>query len=110
MSPRRVAENKAIRERSKKELENFADMLERAVINSQENDRAVDLQAGTLYTITLEKLPEKLLAQCYRRLNENHKVESLLTPKKWTAEEANYEIHATKLKQGLKPGNSNWKP
>lgn len=42
MSPRRVAENKATREDSTKELENFADMLEGAVINSQENDRAVD--------------------------------------------------------------------
>ena len=41
-------------------------MLERAVINLQENNRAADLEAGTLYTIILEKLPEKLLSQYIR--------------------------------------------
>lgn len=59
-----------IREDNEKKLEKFADMLERAGINFQENGRAGDLQAGTLYTIILEKLPKKLLAQYYRWLNE----------------------------------------
>ena len=60
-----------LREENPKELEKFADMLERAVINLQENNRAADLEAGTLYTIILEKLPEKLLAQYYRWVKEN---------------------------------------
>ena len=50
---------KPIREENAKELEKFADMLEQAVINLQDNNRAADLEAGTLYTIILEKLPEK---------------------------------------------------
>jgi len=54
---------KPIREENAKELEKFTDMLEREVINLQENNRAADLEAGTLYTIILEKLPEKLLSQ-----------------------------------------------
>ena len=38
---------KPIREENAKELEKFADMLEQAVINLQENNRAADLEAGT---------------------------------------------------------------
>lgn len=53
---------KPIREANAKELENFVDMLERAVINLQENDLALDLEAGSLYTIILEKLPQKLFS------------------------------------------------
>ena len=84
---------KPIREENAKELEKFADMLDRAVINLQENNRAADLEAGTLYTIILEKLPEKLLSQYIRWVNENKRVESLIILKDWTAEQADYQIH-----------------
>ena len=56
---------KPLGEQNAKELETFADMLEQAVINLQETNGEVDLEAGTINTITLEKLPEKLLAQYY---------------------------------------------
>jgi len=79
------------------------------VINFQENNRAADLEAGTLYSIILEKLPGKLLAQYYRWVKENEKVEFLVILKDWTTEEAEYQIQATELKHGLKSGNSNWK-
>lgn len=36
-------------------------------------------------------------------------MESLITLKDWTAEEADYQIHATGIKHGLKPGNSSGK-
>ena len=67
-----------LREEGPKKLETFADILERALINQQENNRAADLEAGTLYAIILEKLREKLLAQFYRWMKENEKVESLV--------------------------------
>ena len=51
-------------------LEKFVDVFERAVINLKENDRQSDLKDGTLYTIILEKVPEKLLAQYYRWIKE----------------------------------------
>ena len=69
---------KPIREENAKELETFADMLERAVINLQENNRAADLEAGTLYTIILEKLREKLLSQYIHWVKENQRVKSLI--------------------------------
>ena len=100
---------KPIREKNAKELEKFADMLEQAVINLQENNPAADLEAGTLYTIILEKLPEKLLSQYICWVKENRRVESLITRKDWTAEEAEYQIQATEIKLGLKSGNTNGK-
>lgn len=53
---------KTRREYDAKGLERFADALERAVINLKENDRQSDLRDGTLYTIILDKIPERLLA------------------------------------------------
>ena len=100
---------KPIREENAKELEKFADMLERSVINLQENNRAADLKAGTLYTIILEKLPEKLLSQYIHWVKENQGVESLITLKGCNGEEAEYKIQATEIKQGLKSGNTNGK-
>ena len=84
----------------RKNWKGFADMLERAMINLQENDRAADSEAGTLYTIILEKLPDKLLSQYIRWVKENRSVESLITLKDWTAEEAEYQIQATEIKHG----------
>ena len=46
-----ITKMKPIREENAKEFEKFADMLERAIINLQENSRAADLEARTLYTI-----------------------------------------------------------
>ena len=79
------------------------------MINLQENNRAADLQAGTLYTIILEKLPEKLLFQCIRWVKEDRRVESLITLKDWTAEEAVSQILATEIKHGFKLGITNGK-
>ena len=53
---------KPIRDNSAKELEMFADALERAVITLKENGRESDLKGGTLHTMILEKIPERLLA------------------------------------------------
>ena len=95
---RRVNQNETNQRRKCfKELEKFADMLEQAVINLQENNRA-----GTLYTIILEKLPERLLSQYIRWVKENRRVESLITLKDWTAEEAEYQIQATEIKHCLR--------
>lgn len=60
-----------IQENNAKELETFADVLERAVITLKENGRKSDLEGGALHTMILEKIPERLLAQYYRWLDEN---------------------------------------
>ena len=63
-------------------MEKFANVLERSVIiNLQENDRKAVVEERTLYTIILERLPEKLMAQYYRWVKENQKVESVIVLK-----------------------------
>ena len=68
---------KPLEENNPKELEKFADILERAVITLKENGRESDLESGTLRTIILVKIPERLLAQYYRWIKENHYKDSL---------------------------------
>ena len=53
---------KQIEENNPKELEKLADILERAVITLKENGRESDLGSGTLRTIILGEIPERLLA------------------------------------------------
>ena len=92
---------KSLQEDSAKELETFADVLERAVICLKENGRQADLEAGTLYTIVLEKIPEKLLSQYYRWLREKQKEESMETLKDWISQEAEYQIQASEIRHGF---------
>ncbi|CAB4036461.1 Hypothetical predicted protein, partial [Paramuricea clavata] len=77
-------------------------VLERAVICLKENGRQADLEAGTLYTIVLEKIPEKLLSQYYRWLREKQKEESMETLKDWISQEAEYQIQASEIKHGFR--------
>ena len=92
---------KPIEENNSKELEKFADILERAVITLRENGRESDLESGTLRAIILEKIPERLLAQYYRWIKENHYNDSLERLKDWVAEEAEYQIQASEVKNGI---------
>lgn len=92
---------KPIEENNSKELEKFADILERAVITLKENGRESDLESGVLHTIIVEKIPERLLAQYYRWIKENHHQDSLEKLKDWVAEEAEYQIHATEIRKGI---------
>ena len=92
---------KQISEGSPKELEKFADILERTVVTLKENKRESDLRAGTLYGIVLEKVPEMLLSQYYRWLKEKMKEESLETLNCWIAEEAEYQTQAAESKRGF---------
>ncbi|CAB3981674.1 Hypothetical predicted protein [Paramuricea clavata] len=90
-----------LEENNPKELEKFADILERAVITLKENGRESDLESGTLRTIILGEIPERLLAQYYRWVKENHYKDSLEKLKDWVAEEAEYQMQASEIKNGI---------
>ena len=94
---------KTLREDDAKALEKFADVLERAVVHLMENDRQSDLKDETLYTITLEKIPERLLAQYYRWIRENGEQESLVKLKDWIAEEAEYRVQTAEIINRIGP-------
>ncbi|CAB4008450.1 Hypothetical predicted protein [Paramuricea clavata] len=93
---------KPLQKENAKALEIFADVLEWAVICLKENGRQADLEAGTLYTIVLEKIPEKLLSQNYRWLREKQNEESMETLKDWFSQEAEYQIPASEMKHGFR--------
>ena len=95
---------KPLQEGSAKDLEAFADVLERAVICLKENGRQTDLEAGTLYTIILEKIPKRLLSQYYRWLRDHQRPESMETLKDWIAQEAEYQVQAAEIKHGFPRG------
>ncbi|CAB4024280.1 Hypothetical predicted protein, partial [Paramuricea clavata] len=92
---------KPLEENNPKELEKFADILERAVITLKENGRESDLESGILHTIILWKIPERLLPQYYRWVKENHYKDSLEKLKDWVAEEAEYQMQASEIKNGI---------
>lgn len=71
------------------------------MVTLKENNRQSDLDDGTLYTIILEKIPKKLLAQYYRRIKENKEHESLEKQKDWVAEEVEYQVQAAETKNGI---------
>ena len=84
-----------------RELERFADILERTVVSLKENKKFADLEGGTLYAIVLEKLPQVLLSQYYRWIKEKGSLESLEELRRWVAEEAEYQVQASEIKHGL---------
>ena len=94
---------KPLRENTAKELETFADVLERAVITLKDNGHTADLEGGTLYTIVVEKIPERLLTQYYRWIIEHKEEESLMALKNWVAEESEYQTQAAEIKHRIEP-------
>ncbi|XP_068749438.1 myosin-J heavy chain-like [Montipora capricornis] len=99
-----------IQDNNAKELETFADVLERAAITLKENNRNSDLEPGALHTTILEKIPERLLTQYYRWVDENKYRDSLETLKDWISEEADYQMQATEIKNGISVEDRNEPP
>lgn len=90
-----------IQDNNAKELETFADVLERAVITLKENNWNSHLEPGALHTTILEKILEHLLSQYYRWIDENKYRDSLEALKDWISEEAAYQMQATEIKNGI---------
>ena len=84
-----------------RELERYADIVERTVVSLKKNKRFSDLEGGTLYAIVLEKLPQALLSQYYWQIKEKGSMEPLEELRRWVAEEAEYQVQASEIKHGL---------
>jgi len=92
---------KPINAENPRELEKFADVMERTVVTLQENTQNSNLEGGTLYAIVLEKISQSLLSQYYRWINEKGKLESLEELRQWVVEEAEYQVQASEVKHGV---------
>ncbi|XP_052281199.1 uncharacterized protein LOC127878708 [Dreissena polymorpha] len=84
-----------------KDLEQFADILDVAIINLQEADQHHELGIGSLYAKLQRKLPESLLARYHRWVFEGQHNESVLSLRTWVIQEAEFQTIASETVQGM---------
>ena len=110
--PRRQVQNQIEKLRSMKplhvdnveDLEKFSDALENIVVLLQTQGKLNELQPNSsLYTMSLQKIPEEMLSQYYRWLGERRKPETLEVFKDWILDETDYRVKAAEAIKGLKP-------
>ncbi|XP_052820245.1 uncharacterized protein LOC128246077 [Mya arenaria] len=84
-----------------KGLENFADLLDIAVINLKEVDHMEDLNDGSLYYRLMKKLPQSMLIRYNRKVHEQELVEGVETLRTFVNQEAEYAVNAEETIYGL---------
>ena len=90
-----------IRSGNARDLEQFADLLDIAIINLKEAGLHHELEDGSLYTKLQRKLPESLLARYHRWIFENSMSESVLTLRTWVKQESEFQTVASETVHGL---------
>ena len=83
------------------DIEDFADLLDIAMINLKEAGQDYELRDGSLYVKLQRKLPETMLAQYHRWIFENHKEESVLTLRTWVLQESEFMTIASETVHGF---------
>ena len=84
-----------------RDLEQFADLLDIAIINLKEAGRQYELGDGSLYTKLQRKLPESMLARYHRWIFENSLSESVLTLRTWVIQESEFQTVASETVHGV---------
>ena len=85
---------KPIRPDNSKDIENFADLLDIAVINLKEAGRTEDLGDGSLYLKRQKTMTEPMLARYHRWVFENYKSESVEMLREWVLQESQFQTIA----------------
>ena len=86
---------KSLRPGNAGDIERFPDLLDVTVVNLKEANRHDELGKGTLYISLCKKLNEGMLAQCHRRIFENHRWELVETCKEFVLQEAEFQTEAS---------------
>ena len=92
---------KQIRSCNARDLDNFADLLDIAIINLKEANQTQELGDGSLYAKLQRKLPKVMLARYHRWIFENSKQESVLMLHTWVIQEADFQTIAAETVHGL---------
>ena len=90
-----------IRLENARDIEEFADLLDVAIINLREAGQLHELGVGLLYTKLQRKLPQAMLARYHRWIFENSKVESVIALRTWILQEAEFQTIASETVHGL---------
>ena len=84
-----------------KDVEEFSDLLDVAIINLRESRQYQELGTGSLYVRLQRKLPEMMLASYHRWIFENNHLESVETLRDWIVQEAEFQTIATETIKGI---------
>ena len=90
-----------IRTGNAKDIEEFADLLDIAMINLQEAGHHHELGDGSLYNKLQRKIPEAMLARYQRWLFEHNKEESVVSLRTWILQEAEFQTVASEKVRGV---------
>ena len=84
-----------------KDVEEFSDLLDVAIINFRESRQYHELRTGSLYVKLQRKVPEMMLANYHRWIFENNHLESVETLRDWIVQEAEFQTVATETIKGI---------
>ena len=84
-----------------KDVEEFSDLLDVAIINLRESRQYHELGTGSLYVKLQRKLPEMMLASYHRWIFENNHLESVETLRDWIVQEAEFQTIAAETIKGI---------
>ena len=90
-----------IRDGNAKDLEQFAYLLDSAVISLHEAGKHNELGDGFLYITLQRKLPQSMLASYHRWVYENNISESVITLKTWIVQESEFQTIANETIHGF---------
>ena len=90
-----------IRHGHTKDIEEFADLLDIAMINLQETGQHHELGVGSLYAKLQHKIPEAMLARYHLWVFEYKKEETVLSLREWILQESEFQTIATEAVLGL---------
>ena len=90
-----------IRDGNAKDLEQFADLLDSAVISLNGAGKQTELGDGFLYITLQRKLPQSMLASYHRWVYENNISESVSTLKTWVVQESEFQTIANETIHGF---------
>ena len=99
--PEEVEQFRQIRPGNAKDIEEFPDLLDIAMINLQEAGQRYELGDRSLYTKWQRKIPEVMLARYLRWIFENNKEESVIALRTWILQEAEFQTIASETVRGL---------
>ena len=90
-----------IRQGNARDLEQYADLLDIAIINLKEAGLHHELGDGSLYTKLQRKLPQSMLASYQRWVFENNISESVAALRTWVIQESEFQTVASETIHGL---------
>ena len=90
-----------IRQGHAQDIEEFADLLDIAMINLQEAGQHHELGFGSPYAKLQRKIPEAMLARYHRLVFEYNKEELVLSLWEWIPQESEFQTIAREAVRGL---------